>query len=66
MACILRMINSKGDIEIAICKNEYNETEDICIYKEKYNVFKLLKENQELKKQLDYLRKENLKEEVKE
>lgn len=55
------VINYDGDIEISIYKkanavfktNEYNETEDVCIYKETINIFDLLKENEELKKQLE-------------
>jgi hypothetical protein len=56
-----RVINYDGDIEISIYKkanavfktNEYSETEDVCVYKETINIFNLLKENQELKKQLE-------------
>lgn len=61
MGNTFRVINYDGDIEISIYKkanavfktNEYNETEDVCIYKETINIFDLLKENQELKKQLE-------------
>ena len=61
MANIFRIINNDGDIEISICKNanavfrtnEYHETENICIHKETFNIFNLLKENQELEKQLE-------------
>lgn len=61
MGNTFRVINYGGDIEISIYKkanavfktNEYNETEDVCIYKETINIFDLLKENQELKKQLE-------------
>ena len=64
MGNTFRVINHGGDIEISIYKkanavfktNEYNETEDVCIYKETINIFDLLKENQELKKQLEYFR----------
>lgn len=56
-----RVINYDGDIEISIYKkanavfktNEYSETEDVCVYKETINIFNLLKENQELKKQYE-------------
>lgn len=61
MGNVFRVINCDGDIEISIYKkanavfktNEYNETEDVCIHKETINIFDLLKENQELKKQLE-------------
>ena len=61
MGNVFRVINYDGDIEISIYKkanavfktNEYKETEDICIEKETINIFNLLKENQELKKQLE-------------
>ena len=60
MGNVFRVINYDGDIEISIYKkanavfktNEYDETEDACIYKETINIFNLLKENQELKSQL--------------
>lgn len=60
MGNIFRVINYDGDIEVSIYKkanavfktNEYNEAENICIHKETINIFNLLKENQELKKQL--------------
>lgn len=38
--------------------NEYSETEDVCIHKETINIFNLLKENQELKKQLEDISEE--------
>lgn len=61
MGNVFRVINCDGDIEISIYKkanavfktNEYNEIEDVCIHKEIINIFDLLKENQELKKQLE-------------
>lgn len=61
MGNTFRVINYDGDIEISIYKkanavfktNEYNEAEDVCIHKETINIFNLLKENQELKKQLE-------------
>lgn len=61
MGNTFRVINYDGDIEISIYKkanavfktNEYNETEDVCIHKETINIFNLLKENQELKKQVE-------------
>lgn len=61
MENVFRVINSNGDIEITMYRkankvfktNEYKETEDICIEKETINIFNLLKENQELKKQLE-------------
>nr|DAM50308.1 MAG TPA: hypothetical protein [Caudoviricetes sp.] len=61
MGNVFRIINYDGDIEISIYKkanavfksSEYNETEDVCIQKETINIFNLLKENQELKKQLE-------------
>lgn len=51
-----RVLNDKGDIEVEILKranvvfktNEYNETENICTYKEIINIFDLLKENKKL------------------
>ena len=60
MENIFRVINSNGDIEITMYRkanavfktNEYNETDNICTYKETINIFNLLKENQELKSQL--------------
>ena len=60
MENIFRVINCDGDIEISIYKkanavfktNEYNETDNICTYKETINIFNLLQENQELKSQL--------------
>lgn len=61
MGNTFRVINYDGDIEISIYKkanavfktNEYSETEDVCVYKETINIFNLLKENQELKKQYE-------------
>lgn len=69
MGNTFRVINYDGDIEISIYKkanavfktNEYNETEDVCIHKETINIFNLLKENQELKKQLEVPETCNLK-----
>lgn len=69
MGNTFRVINYDGDIEISIYKkanavfktNEYNEAEDVCIYKETINIFNLLKENQELKKQLEVPETCNLK-----
>ena len=60
MGNVFRVINSNGDIEITMYRkanavfktNEYNETDNICTYKETINIFDLLKENQELKSQL--------------
>ena len=60
MGNVFRVINSNGDIEITMYRkanavfktNEYNETDNICTYKETINIFNLLKENQELKSQL--------------
>lgn len=60
MGNVFRVINCDGDIEISIYKkanavfktNEYNETDNICTYKETINIFNLLKENYELKSQL--------------
>jgi hypothetical protein len=60
MGNVFRVINSNGDIEITMYRkanavfktNEYNETDNICTYKEIINIFDLLKENQELKSQL--------------
>lgn len=60
MGNVFRVINSNGDIEITIYKkanavfktNEYNETDNICTYKETINIFNLLQENYELKLQL--------------
>ena len=60
MENIFRVINSNGDIEITMYRkanavfktNEYNETDNICTYKETINIFNLLQENQELKEQL--------------
>lgn len=60
MGNVFRVINSNGDIEIIMYRkanavfktNEYNETDNICTYKEIINIFDLLKENQELKSQL--------------
>lgn len=72
MGNVFRIINYDGDIEISIYKkanavfksSEYNETEDVCIQKETINIFNLLKENQELKNQLEehkniYIKKVN-------
>lgn len=67
MGNTFRVINYDGDIEISIYKkanavfktNEYNETEDVCIYKETINIFDLLKENRGLKKQLEELELQN-------
>ncbi len=64
MGSIFRVINSNGNIEVSEYKkanaifqtNEYSELEEVCIHKEVINVFDLLKENQELKKQLEYFR----------
>lgn len=66
MGNVFRVINCDGDIEISIYKkanavfktNEYNETEDVCIHKETINIFDLLKENQELKKQIEQYQEE--------
>ena len=60
MENVFRVINCDGDIEITMYRkanavfktNEYNETDNICTYKETINIFDLLKENQELKSQL--------------
>ena len=60
MGNIFRVINSNGDIEITMYRkanavfktNEYNETDNICTYKEIINIFNLLQENYELKSQL--------------
>lgn len=61
MGNVFRVINSNGDIEITMYRkanavfktNEYNETDNICIYKETINIFNLLQENYELKSQLN-------------
>lgn len=62
-----RVINDDGDIEICIFKkanivfhtDEYDETEETCVYREKFNIFdlvtkyeKLQQENEQLKEQL--------------
>ena len=60
MRNVFRVINSNGDIEITMYRkanavfktNEYNETDNICTYKETINIFNLLQENYELKSQL--------------
>ena len=60
MGNVFRVINSNGDIEITMYRktnavfktNEYNETDNICTYKETINIFNLLQENYELKLQL--------------
>lgn len=60
MGNVFRVINSNGDIEITMYRkanavfktNEYNETDNICTYKETINIFNLLQENYELKSQL--------------
>ena len=60
MGNVFRLINSNGDIEITMYKkanavfktNEYNETDNICTYKETINIFNLLQENYELKIQI--------------
>ena len=60
MGNVFRVINSNGDIEITMYRkanavfktNEYNETDNICTYKETINIFDLLQENYELKSQL--------------
>lgn len=64
MGNIFRVINFNGDIKISICKkanavfktNEYDEMENICIHEETINIFDLLKENEKLKKRLEYLK----------
>jgi hypothetical protein len=61
MGNVFRVINSNGDIEITMYRkanavfktNEYNETDNICTYKETINIFNLLQENYELKSQLN-------------
>lgn len=63
MGNVFRVINSNGDIEITMYRkanavfktNEYNETDNICTYKETINIFDLLKENQELKEKVNKL-----------
>lgn len=60
MGNVFRVINSNGDVEITMYRkanavfktNEYNETDNICTYKETINIFDLLQENYELKSQL--------------
>lgn len=60
MGNVFRVINCDGDIEITMYRkanavfktNEYNETDNICTYKETINIFNLLQENYELKSQL--------------
>ena len=62
-----RVINDDGDIEICIFKkanivfhtDEYDETEETCVYREEFNIFdlvtkyeKLQQENKQLKEQL--------------
>lgn len=63
-----RVINDDGDIEICIFKkanivfhtDEYDETEETCVYREKFNIFDLVTKYEKLQQENEKLKEQSL------